>query len=159
MREQNHSEQKKHKEIHNKKKNDTREISGGSNCPEDSKKPVVQPSKLNPLLKPAAMKGGKPAVCSLNCSTAAPTPAGCRSRRSPADGAGTACLHGDPDPWPSHSPGSEWDRGSLPLHWGSGKSCYSAPGKTWIRFRRKVAVWDFVPWLLTPQLKYTLYIF
>lgn len=60
---------KKHKWIYDKKKSYTREISGGSNCLEDSKKSVVQHSKLNPLLKPAVIRGGKPTVCCL--STAA----------------------------------------------------------------------------------------
>lgn len=100
--------------------------------------------QINPLLKPAVMKGGKMVIWCLNCSTAALTQAGCHSHRSPSGGAGTACLHGDPDPWPSQSPGSVWDRGSRPPHWGSGKSCCSAPRKTWIQFRRKVVVWDVV---------------
>lgn len=63
----------------------------------------------------AALKA-RPRWLSLNYSTAAQTPAGCHSHRSPAGGAGRACPHGDPVPWPSHSPGSVWDRGSLPPH-------------------------------------------
>lgn len=139
VREQSHSEQKKHKVDVQQRKLYQRNV-----CRlKLSKKPVVQHSKLNPSL------------LSLNYSTAAQTPAGCHSHRSPAGGAGIACLHGDPDPWPSHSPGSAWDRGSQPPRWGSGKSCCSAPGKTWIQVIRDALVWDFVPWLLTAKLKYT----
>lgn len=84
--------------------------------------PVVQHSNLD---------------LSLNCSTAAQTPAGCHNHRSPTGGAGRACLHGDPGPWPWRSPGWVWDQDSLPLHWVSGKSCCSVPGKTWTQFEGK----------------------
>lgn len=65
VKEQNQGEQKKQREIHNKKSY-TRE---SPNSPEDSKKPVVQHSTFNPpFLKPAVVKGRKPAVPQLQHS-------------------------------------------------------------------------------------------
>lgn len=67
----------------------------------------------------------------LSCSTAALKPSVCRIRRSPAGGAGRACPREGPGPWPAHSPGSRWGRGSPPPRSAPEKSYCSAPRKTW----------------------------
>lgn len=60
---------KKHKWIYDKKKVIPEKFLEAQTVLKTQKKSVVQHSKLNPLLKPAVIRGGKPTVCCL--STAA----------------------------------------------------------------------------------------
>lgn len=150
MKEQNYSKQKKQVEIENKTKQKlqrrfwTLKLSWRLHEVQHSQ---LARGKSAHLLKPA--------VATLSCSTAALTPAGCRSRRSPEGGAGRACLRADPGPWPSRSPGLRWGRGFLPPRSASGKSCCSVPGKTSGRpgrQGRRVSHWNLFNLFFFPPL-------